>query len=343
MLLEINSYSRSNTRDVVLSVHLGDKLPDEIVSTLVSLKQRRRSYGSAAATVVYEMVLADESYSLFKAVLNSGLSPQLESDVPRVGSTVTLQDYRLMQKNPNPDQPLVNRGVFFVDRVSWKQAPKVPSQLEMFNMGITPNLVEFDHNTGFYDSEFVDSVMENSTFSVAESRNTDAGGKYIYYYIEKVGGQLDNMYEHIKWGRSLRKKKSKLNDGSASVSGSKDDGSESENEDPRCECITRHDYHQCVVVGYPLSKCDTELLFEMARDRVGDDHLVAPCFQELPASKQRWCYYWWYAVNIFHLKSKARKLPSCFVNEVRNKYGEEDGRFTGFRSTQERLVESTFN
>lgn len=337
MLLETNSYSGSNTRDVVISVHLEDTLPPAIVSTLVSLKQRSRNCGSSSPSTVCEMALADESNSLFKAVLNSSLTPQLENDAPRLGSSVTLQCWKLMQKNPTHEQPLANRGIVFVDRISWKQAPIVSSQLEMMDEGITP--VESDHDTACFDSDFVESVMANCTFSVSESCNTAAGGKCICCCVEKLGGQLDNVHHHVKWCRSMRKKRSKLSNGTEED----EKASESENEDPRCECIAGFDYQQCVVVGYPLRECETEQLFEMARDRVGDDNLLAACFEDLPASKQRWCFHWWCAVNVFHLKSKARKLPSCFVNEVRNKCGEEDDKFTGFRSSQDRLAESTFN
>lgn len=339
MLLEINSYSRGNTRGVIVGVHLGDSLPDEIVCTLISLKQRNRAYGKSNPTSVYEMVVADESMSLFKVVLNSGLSGQVEDDPPKIGSILTLTSWKLLKKNPNTKQPLVDRGIFFVDSLSWNQAPQVPSQLEMMDKGITPVLVEFDHDTSFFDVDYVQSVMDNSTFSISESHGREAGTKLLYYYSEKLGGQLDNMWEHIKWGRSLQKKKKQK------LSPPDSAGLESENfdPDPRCDCITEFDYHQCVVTLYPLVKCDTEQLFSMARERVGDHNLVAASFEEMPASKQRWCYYWWYAVNIFHLKSKACKLPSCFVNEVRNKFGEEDGKFTGFRSAQDRLEEATFS
>lgn len=289
---------------------------------------------------MYEMVLADESYSLFKGVLNSGLTPLVEKDIPKIGSTMDLTSWKVIRKNCTETEPLVARGVVFVDCLTWKQAPDASSTLQMLDKGVTP--VEFDHCTAMFHSDFVESVLENCTFSIAESHSMEAGGKLLYYYKEKLGGQLANMYEHIKWGRSLRRKRIKLQNGESGLTApeSEDDP---ENEDLRCECVTQFDYHQCVVTGYPLSKCETESLFEMARDHVGDDNLVAGCFEELPASKQRWCFYWWYAVNIFHLKSKARKLPSCFINEVRNRFGEEDGNFTGFRSTQERLTEATFN
>lgn len=68
----------------------------------------------------------------------------------------------------------------------------------------------------------------------------------------------------------------------------------------------------------PLSECEMGQPFELARDRIGDANVLAGGCEELSASKQKWCFCWWCAINISHLKSKAVKLPSCFVNEVRN-------------------------
>lgn len=75
-------------------------------------------------------------------------------------------------------------------------------------------------------------------------------------------------------------------------------GETSEEEDrhtPRaCECVVKYQYCTCSIYIYPLEKVDTENLFEQVRDRLGDTNLVAPCWEQLPKKKQRWCYYWWY-------------------------------------------------
>lgn len=175
MLVEVNSYSRGNTRDFVLGVQLGDGVPPTLVCTLISLKQQIHSYGKGGPVQVYEMVLADESYSLFKGVLNSGLTPQVEKDIPKIGSTMDLTSWKVILKNRTETEPLVARGVVFVDCLTWKQAPDASSTLQMLDKGVTP--VEFDHCTAMFHSDFVESVLENCTFSIAESHSMEAGGK----------------------------------------------------------------------------------------------------------------------------------------------------------------------
>ena len=106
-----------------------------------------------------------------------------------------------------------------------------------------------------------------------------------------------------------------------------------------CECSSKYGYVGCVVCTYHFSKVDTEDLFEQVRDRIGDENLVASSFDGLPANKKRWCFYWWYAVNIFHLKGKAQELPKCFVKAVRGHFKDPvNVKPTGFRSSDERLA-----
>ena len=114
--------------------------------------------------------------------------------------------------------------------------------------------------------------------------------------------------------------------------------SEEEEDEVLCDCMKNHGYVGCVVCTYPFWKVDKDDLFEQVRARIGDDSLVAPTFDELPAKKKRWCFYWWYAVNIFHYKGKAQELPKCFVKALRGHFKDEgQDQPTGFRSTEERL------
>lgn len=93
----------------------------------------------------------------------------------------------------------MKRGVVFGDQISWKQAPRVASQLSLMDKGVTPTVVEWDQDTAFFDSEVVDSAMENCTFCVSESASMEAGGELLCHCVEKVGEQLKNVWVHIKW------------------------------------------------------------------------------------------------------------------------------------------------
>ena len=94
------------------------------MATLVSLRQEKRMY-SGRETTTHGVVLADVDYYLFKAVLNSGLTPQIECGTPTVGSTITILEHQVMRKQSKD----YSKGLIFIDKLSWKGAPNVPSKL----------------------------------------------------------------------------------------------------------------------------------------------------------------------------------------------------------------------
>lgn len=138
MLLEIPSYPRDNTPSFVLETWLSGEarfVGSSLKFSLVSLCQDERSYGPHHQTI-YEMVLVDGGMNLCKAVLNSSLTNQIDSDAPRRGATVTLKKWKLLWKTSG--DPLLDRCIIFVEDISWEQAPDVDSVLDIFNRGMEP-------------------------------------------------------------------------------------------------------------------------------------------------------------------------------------------------------------
>jgi hypothetical protein len=88
-----------------------------IVATVVNVRQAQRSYGSAGKKNIYHPVLADHSFDLFKAVLNSGLLDFFERDVPCVGASATIIEYQLLRRKVSPEEN-VPYGVIFINKMT---------------------------------------------------------------------------------------------------------------------------------------------------------------------------------------------------------------------------------
>ena len=188
MLLEVSTYLNNNTSAIVCGLRLGEAYKRTLTATLVSLREETRQYSNGKPVKMYGMVLMDQDKFLFKAVLNSGLSFLVGTDTPKVGANITLEEYKVLNKQS--DDPLVRKGLLFVTKYSWKPPPKVTSILEMFDRYATPNLVPSDHDTIFFDSDFVDSVYSNSTLLVPEGTATIIRGERLWYFVEKQGDAL---------------------------------------------------------------------------------------------------------------------------------------------------------
>lgn len=199
MLVEVNGYLRQATKGLVKGTRLGGYAFNRpFTASLVSIRQETRHYSSSCETKTYAMVLSDHDHFLFKAVLNSGLSPQVENDVPKVGATISVTEHKVFNKTSNED--MVCKGVVFIDKLSWKQPPDVPSVLAMYDRHITPTVVESDHNSAFFESDFVDSVYDNCTFSPSESHSTETAGTLLFYYVEPKGNQLKRYVDNYECG-----------------------------------------------------------------------------------------------------------------------------------------------
>lgn len=131
--------------------------------------------GTAVKT--HRMVLADNECCLFKAVLNSGLSPQVECVIPKVRASVRIQGHQVMRKKAS--DPLIKKGLIFVDELFWKAAPDVPSLLGMHDQHITPTVIESDHQTAFFDSDCFDDVCSNCMCSISHSASVLEGGRLL--------------------------------------------------------------------------------------------------------------------------------------------------------------------
>ena len=89
-----------------------------------------------------------------------------------------------------------------------------------------------------------------------------------------------------------------------------------------CDCA-RVGLTECVLGVLPLEELDIVLLFNSVEDHLTDS-VTSDTFDGLSSSHKRWCFYWWYSVNIFKIKDGRKKLPACFLSAVRELYANEE-------------------
>lgn len=351
MYIEVFCYNEANTKAFCSGVRHGEfyhKYATGLNATLVNLRQERKSYGNAGYKNIYSMVLFDGDQNAFKAVINSGLSATVEKDIPRVGAQVTFLEYEMLKKSVTPD-PLIPCGVIFANKLKWEQPPEGQERLKYLARGETPTLPQIppDYNTLYFCNDYVDWVHTHACFSASQSNSTPICNTMIWFYERKSHLELKRQDEMLKkyYDHEIPKRFKPMPDYDGESENGESESEEfagddtPEDENPPCECVSKFGYAICINLGYPLTKVDTTELFLQVTDRIGEHGLLASTFDDLPAGKKRWCFYWWYAVNLFHLSKGCQQLPKCFVSAVRKAY--DDGKpFTGFKSKEQRLEES---
>ena len=104
-----------------------------------------------------------------------------------------------------------------------------------------------------------------------------------------------------------------------------------------CECANEpFCFQTCITEQEPISGIDLRVLFDQVYSKL-KGRLKVVYFAELSASQKRWCFYWYYAVNYFHIGGcELQKLPNCFVSCVRASFPDPEGQYTGYRTQEER-------
>ena len=99
-----------------------------------------------------------------------------------------------------------------------------------------------------------------------------------------------------------------------------------------CDCQDKFDLKNCILEMYPLGKCCRKDIYDQVSDRLSGN-VAGECFDELAPNHKRWSIYWYYSVNVLGVTgTKRKKLPSCFVQYVRQFYPDPVGAcYTGFK------------
>lgn len=292
MLIEVHAYKDRNTKHFVQGTrHCEDiRRTCGVVATVVSVRQAQRSCGSAGKKNVYHLVSADCSFDLFKAVLNSGLSEFFERDVPRVGASATIIEYQLLRRKVSPEEN-VPCGVIFINKMTWTQPPQgdaIPAMLNHCETPVPP-VVEPDHSTFYFDSDYVDWVHEHSAFSLSQKNRTMIGIKSLCFHESMIGKALQ-QYEQDISDRENCGTRSPVNKKHKAIIEEEQTSDEEEEEEVECvccDCERNYGYSLCVRYSFPLKKVDIHDLFDQVEARLGNHNLTAPTWEEFSCHQAR--------------------------------------------------------
>ena len=95
-------------------------------------------------------------------------------------------------------------------------------------------------------------------------------------------------------------------------------------------------FERCMLDTHPLAEIDTDDVFIEVIERL-NGRVTSVDFENLSECHKCWCFYWYYAVNFYHVGGRqATKLPNCFVEAVRALHPDPTGKYTGHLTTEER-------
>jgi hypothetical protein len=299
-----------------------ESLPDNsspVRLTLLRLICTVKQYGepkSSAGVTVWQMVVMDGSNAIFKLVVNSRESQDIPHEDLIPGCTIIVQpgDYRFIYMQQDEG---IMRAVFFVDTFDFAPGPTADPDNDATST-VTP-----EFSTIWLDKSAINNVEHNSVMLFLKSFKHEDG----FHYWVPLSAEQHQQGEFISSEDGLRLWLSR-----------KRKSSPCEN----CGCV-RLPYHfsSCMVESIPLSQVNINEVFHSEVKKRLKGRVHATSFDGLSSSHKRWCYYWYYAVNFFHLGGQdANELPECFVSAVRKAYPDAAGHYKGFMSRDQRQEKS---
>ena len=281
--------------------------------TLLRLTCTVRQYGkhkNSKGVDVWQMVVMDGAYDLFKIIINSRASRDIPHEDLLPGSTILIEptDYRMIYMQ---DDDSYQRGLMFIDNFDWEPAPRYDAGDESRST-VTPEFCML-----WLDKNAIDEVETKSLLLFTVSWQHEEG---FFYWMAMSKTKIRNgAFAKFVPGRleDWNKKKRK-------------------NSVP-CDCQEQpYCLEECIATSVPVSSVDCRELFIEVGDKL-KGRVAADSFDGLTSSHKRWCLYWYYAVNFLHLsRTDATELPSCFVAEVRKQFPDPDNNYTGFLSRESR-------
>jgi hypothetical protein len=259
------------------------------------------------------MIVMDHSFGVFKAVINSSMQ-NLPHENMHPGSTIIIaeNDWKMIYNKDSVEG--YKRGILFVNNLTFEMAPSTVSEANKDDGHVTP-----DHSVAWIDTGAIAKVKEESVMLSLDSYQHEEG---FFYWYRMSGERVRNgdFADSCEDGHNYKQMA----------------GKRAREHEP-CGCQGGpHFFEDCMLVLHPLSDIDTDVLFRCIKEKL-QGRVKAKKFVELSQSHKRWSFYWYYAVNFFHLRGEeAQELPSCFVAGVRKMFPEPKGNYTGFKSAEER-------
>ena len=305
-----------------------------VIFTVLLFEKIVASYGGKGSIGQYKAVFMDGSNCVFKAQFNTGVTSKLKGVTLHPGTSITVKKYHWVWQSVEysggafSDGEL-GRGVMIVDAFDWRDAPVQETVDSSGNDAVTTISVDFE--VEFVDEVFVKKTYKSNSlfFMKLVAHEEEAGVLYLSSMNNddmKRGLFIENQTKRSAWVSAMKKRARE--DDSLPAAGT--------TEAQSCECVTLFGMTQCMGRVFPIENISIPELWDSVKTRL-NDQVDRPVFQEIHPRKQRWCFYWWYAINLFSVKcSSSRQLPKCFCDYIREKYPNPEGEaFVGYKTSEQ--------
>ena len=311
-------------------VHLGGAFPlqPEIKLVLVAPPIAERcGYQMTRKINRYKLICMDANRSLVCVILNTCLNDTFDEGLS-AGSSLMITKYNWFFMDTGsreaPHYGGVFRGILFVSKLTWEEGPSQESSWEDYenpknHMILTARFLPMDVKTVGH------TQIGLFTKEATCSRGTDTGKSMQLPMTEDEvmrGDWIQHASTRCWWTKRCQRLVCKTDQEVAYLMASKQT-QDKENEGLSCQCEL-YGFHQCIVKQQPAYELDAELVFQQAVSRLPDEDREAESFEELSPSKQRWCFYWWYSVNLLHFKTRTPP-PECLKTHLREVFKNKPG------------------
>jgi len=272
----------------------------------------------------YKLICMDASRSLVCVILNTCLNDTFDEELS-VGSSLVITKYNwFFMDTGNREAPHyggVFRGILFVNKLTWEEGPSQESSWEDYEN--PKNHIILTAHFWLSDVKTVDKTQFGIFTKEASIPHGVHAGESIQLPMTEDEIMRGDWIKHAStrcwWTKRCQKLVCKTDEEVATLMVRTQD----KENDGHCQC-EQHGFHQCIVKQQPAYDLDCELVFQQAVSRLPDEDREAESFAELSPSKKRWCFYWWYSVNLLHYKTRTPP-PECLKNHLREVFKNQPG------------------
>ena len=313
-----------------------------VTLTVLKVEKTNGNFAGRCGIALYKFVLMDANRCILKAQLNTGQSAWMKDQDVTVGASIFVNRYHYVWHDESTlDEGIMDgelgRGVMVIDKFTWKDGPKKAWDAADRGVEDATTIVSDDFAVEFVaDTVIAHCYNQSCMMYLSEHWQTgdDAGcmflGTMLFNEVQ-LGKFIPAVNARADWLAVVKKKKTES---------LLDDSSLGHHASTLCSCQQQYHLSRCVLESFPLCNVDVDELFAAAKIRVNTTGADGNTFHELHPRHQRWCFYWWYAINIFR-QSTAVKLPkNCFIRAVRELYPNPEGEhYTGYKTSDQRATE----
>jgi hypothetical protein len=286
-------------------------LAKSVILIVAQITEHLRCFKKDSMTL-YNAVCFDGSMGFVRLTFNSGLSHQVRDDGLDAGCTIEIIDHDFIWNQDSDDG--VKRAVLFVKQFSIRKGPVTQEGVDDDCTEVTP-----EHSSVWIHADVLSRCQTQSVMLFCDSFKHE--NKLVYWAAMsavKIGRGI--MIDDLKVRDAFLAEQALVKKRTA--------------EDLNCKCMSPpYSLTKCVLVAKPIVELDEQELYHACKCRLGEES-DGMQFQNLSSSHKRWCYYWYYAVNVFHIGSGcSQELPTCFVDAIRNEYPDVKGKYTGYKRT----------